>query len=292
MRDGVQLYKCNACGTQFRAGRYLSDENIWELYMNQKQTVKQIAQAEGCSESTIKRHLKDLDFEWVQPDLYGGGFILIDVTYWGRNWGVLIAIDCQTRKPLYLAFVSHETAQDYVDAVESIEKRGYTIRGIVTDGNRNLFKKLSSYRMQMCQFHMKAIVRRYLTQKPKLLAARELRDITNKLHTLTKEQLSESLDAWYVKWKLIVNKRSPASEPGKTKYRHKRLRTVWNSLCFYLPYLFVYQTDECVGMPNTNNMLEGLFSDMKRKMNNHSGMREAGRKRFIIGFLKALDKGK
>lgn len=31
-RNGVQLYKCQACGRQFRAGEKLSDEHLWYLY--------------------------------------------------------------------------------------------------------------------------------------------------------------------------------------------------------------------------------------------------------------------
>lgn len=34
----------------------------------------------------------------------------------------------------------------------------------------------------MCQFHMKRIVRRYLTMNPKMLAARELKKLVDGLH--------------------------------------------------------------------------------------------------------------
>ena len=75
---------------------------------------------------------------------------------------------------------------------------------------------------------------------------------------------------------------------GKSHYTHKRLRTAMNSVIFYLPYLFTYKKKGCEGMPNTNNKVEGVFTDLKKKLNNHSGIGEDGRKRFISGFFLAL----
>ena len=61
-----------------------------------------------------------------------------------------------------------------------------------------------------------------------------------------------------------------------------------HSLDFYLPYLFTCQDEDCVGMPNTNNKIEGTFTDLKSNLNNHSGMSIENRKRFICGFFLAL----
>ena len=77
---------------------------------------------------------------------------ILDVTYWGRSFGVLMALDDQTGKPLYIAFVKSETVKDYEDAVSSIKGRGYTIRGLIIDGKQSLFKTFSEYPIQMCQF--------------------------------------------------------------------------------------------------------------------------------------------
>ena len=61
-----------------------------------------------------------------------------------------------------------------------------------------------------------------------------------------------------------------------------------HSLDFYMPYLFTYQRDDCKGMPNTNNKIEGTFTDLKKNLNNHSGLTMENRKRFINGFFLAL----
>lgn len=92
-RKGIQLYKCADCGYQFRNSKLPDDFTIWKLYQENKQTVSELASSIGCSESTVKRRLRNISIEWKQPNLIGDGFVYLDVTYWGRNWGVMLALD-------------------------------------------------------------------------------------------------------------------------------------------------------------------------------------------------------
>ncbi len=86
----------------------------------------------GTSAATgITNHDWNIRCDGVQPRLERGCIVHLDATYWGLNWGVMLALDKSSGKPLYMAFIAHERVQDFVDAVRSIEERGYTIRGIV-----------------------------------------------------------------------------------------------------------------------------------------------------------------
>ena len=219
----------------------------------------------------------------------GGGFVHLDVTYWGRNFGVLLALDNQTGKPLYMAFVKSETAKDYEDAVSSIKERGYIIRGLVIDGKQCLFKLFADYPIQMCQFHMNQIVKRYITLNPKMLAARELKWLVGKLTESDEADFKKDYQEWKKKWKDTIDYKSQHID-GKMHYTHKRLRAAMNSLDYYLPFLFTYKREDCKGMPNTNNKIEGSFTDLKKNLNNHSGLTMENRKRFISGFFLALTK--
>ena len=223
----------------------------------------------------------------MQPPLYGEGFVHLDVTYWGRSFGVLLALDSQTARPLYMAFVKSETVKDYVDAISSIKERGYTIHGLIIDGKQSLFKTFSDYHIQMCQFHMKQIIRRYLTLNPKMLAARDLKELVAKLNKADEADFKKDYQEWKEKWKDTIGHKS-LHKDGKMHYTHQRLRAAMNSLNFYLPYLFTYQREDCKGMPNTNNKIEGTFTDLKKNLNNHSGLTQENRKRFISGFFLAL----
>ena len=287
VRRCVQLYKCQDCGYQFRGRVEVSEDVLWNAYLQEKQTISELSERFGMSVSTIKRRLQGIRCEWVQPSLSGEGFVHLDVTYWGRSFGVLLALDSQTGIPLYMAFVRSETVKDYVDAVSSMEERDYSIRGLIIDGKQSLFRTFSEYRVQMCQFHMQQIVRRYLTLSPRMLASRELKELVGRLHKADEADFKRDYQEWKEKWKDTIGHKS-LHKDGKMHYTHQRLRAAMNSLNFYLPYLFTYQREDCKGMPNTNNKIEGTFTDLKKNLNNHSGLTIENRKRFISGFFLAL----
>lgn len=283
------MYKCADCGYQFRNSILPDDLQLWKLYQDNKQTVKELAELHDVSESTIKRRLRNVSIEWEQPHLSGGGFVHLDATYWGHNWGIMLAIDDATCSVLYLEFIKNETNADYEAAVRSIEERGYEIKGLIIDGKQSLFSIFSVYKIQMCQFHMKQITRRYLTLNPRLKAARALNELMYTLTSASQVTFEQNYKAWKEEWKDMLNRRTQLKS-GKTQYTHKRLRSAMHSIDFYLPYLFTYQMAACEGMPNTNNKIEGTFTDLKKNLNNHSGMTEENRKRFICGFFLALIK--
>ena len=56
-------------------------------------------------------------------------------------------------------------------------KSKWLLRAIVIDGLQKLFEVFADYKIQMCQFHMVAIIRRKLTKSPKLMAGRELLEL-------------------------------------------------------------------------------------------------------------------
>lgn len=288
-RSGLQLYKCAGCGYQFRNDTLPSDSQIWSLYQDNKQTIKELSASLNVSESTIKRHLRNISIEWKQPPLSGGGFVHLDATYWGHGRGIMLAVDDETSFVLYMSFIQNETNEDYMAAVRSIKERGYDIKGLIIDGKQSLFALFSDYKIQMCHFHMCQITRRYLTKNPKLKAARALKELMQELTTLNKEEFEKKYQSWKEEWRETLLRRS-FLKSGKTQYTHKRLRSAMLSIDFYLPYLFTYQSEHCAGMPNTNNKIEGTFTDLKKNLNNHSGLSEINRKRFISGFFLAWNK--
>lgn len=287
-RNGSQLYKCIDCGYQFRNSKLPSEDTLWRLYQDNKQTVSELSAMFGTSESTIKRLLANIKKEWVQPKLSGcSGYVHLDATYWGHNWGVMLALDEESGYPLYVEFIKSETNMDYTNAIHSLEERGYVIKGLIIDGKQSLFGMFSDYKIQMCQFHMKQIIKRYLTQNPRLKAARALKELVASLTSSNGEKFKAEYQLWKERWSNTLSKRS-LLKSGKSQYTHKRLRSAMHSLDFYMPYLFTYQDPECKGMPNTNNKIEGTFTDLKKNLNNHSGMSIENRKRFICGFFLEL----
>jgi len=215
---------------------------------------------------------------------------MMDTTYFGRNFGVMVFKNTAGQH-LYWRFVKYETIAGYVEGINYLKTKGIGIRGIVCDGRRGLYNALGSYPIQMCQFHQIAIVTRYITRKPKVTASIELKIIMQLLPQTDKESFLGVLDEWFSKWESYINERAINPETGKSRYVHKRLRSAYRSLERNKHYLFTWYDNMESGMPNTNNQLEGTFTDLKNKLRNHNGMSRNRKEKFINGFLKASAPG-
>ena len=95
------------------------------------------------------------------------------------------------------------------------------------------------------------------------------------------------LDAWFVKWKDVLNERSCNEHDGKTFYTHKPLRSAYRSLRNNLFHLFEFEHWRDMGIPNTTNCLDGQFSDLKNKLRNHNGLNVGRKKKLIDDYFGA-----
>lgn len=215
----------------------------------------------------------------------------MDTTYFGRNFGVMLFKNTHG-KNLYWKYVKYETISEYVNGINYLSSRGIKIKAIVCDGRRGLFKALNRYLIQMCQFHQVAIVIRYITRKPKLQASRELREIVHLLSITDKESFFGALNEWYLKWENFINERVVNPETGKSRYIHKRLRSAYKSLERNKEYLFTWYDNIELEIPNTNNQLEGTFTDLKNKLRNHNGLSRKRKEKIIDDYLTFQNKCK
>jgi len=211
----------------------------------------------------------------------------MDTTYWGRNCGLLVLLNAHTGDLLWKKYVKHERLIDYKEGIDYIETLGFHIDGIVCDGLKGMFQQFSNYKVQMCQFHQVAIIRRYITISPKLEAGKELKQIVKLLTKTDKESFLGLFDQWVVKWSDFLNERRIDTQTEKSRYVHKKLRSAYLSIKRNLPYLFVFYDNIELNIPNTNNKLEGKFSSLKNKLRCHNGLTKENRKRFIDEFFKA-----
>lgn len=106
-----------------------------------------------------------------------------------------MALEVESCRPLYLAIIHHQTITDYEKVVKTIVDLGCVIKGIIIDGMRSLFGTFSSYRIQMCQYHMLRIVERYLTKSSRLKTARGLKCLDEKACRHGERRLPERIRA-------------------------------------------------------------------------------------------------
>jgi len=96
---GIQRYKCYSCGKQFSYTKRFRAPLLWEEYTFGKQTYAQLSAKYGVCIKTIQRHL---DKFCIQATLKTSRavVILMDTTYWGRNFGVMLFKDAYTSENL------------------------------------------------------------------------------------------------------------------------------------------------------------------------------------------------
>ena len=282
---GIQRYKCASCGKRFKGGDRLNSQKIWEDYFGGKQTYEQLAQKYGCSKKTIQRRIDTVKSErkTTFPSVVN---VLMDTTYFGRKFGVMVFKDSCTGMILYKQYVKQETNGLYLAGIKEIIRRGIKIQAIVCDGRRGLLQMVENIPVQMCQFHQLAIIRRYLTKNPKMLASKELWAFAQLLTITDQESFEGGLNDWYNKWKDFLNERYTDNK-GKKRYIHKRLRSGYRSLKNNLPWLFTWYKHIDLKIPNTTNGIDGSFADLKNKLRNHNGLSLKRKMKFIDEFFKA-----
>ena len=212
--------------------------------------------------------------------------VLIDTTYFGKAFGVMVFKDSITGQILFKQYVKQETNALYLNGIEEIARRGIKIQSIICDGRKGLLQLFGKIPIQMCNFHQVAIVRRYLTKKPKMQASKELWELVLLLKQTDKESFIGGLNAWNTKWDTFLNERK-IDGTGKNRYVHKKLRSALRSLKTNMPWLFTWYDNMGLNIPNTTNGIDGLFSDLKNKLRNHNGLSEVNKRKFIDEFFKA-----
>lgn len=194
--------------------------------------------------------------------------------------------DSITGQILFKHYVKQETNKLYLSGIEEITRRGIKIQSIICDGRKGLLQSFNGTPVQMCNFHQVAIIRRYLTKKPKMQASKELWEHVLLLVHTDKESFEGGLAAWHSKWGNFLNERK-VDVKGKNRYVHKRLRSAYRSLKTNIPWLFTWYDNMELNIPNTTNAIDGHFADLKNKLRNHNGLSEVRKKKYIDEFLKA-----
>ena len=183
----------------------------------------------------------------------------------------------------------HEKADIYRLGKEHLEKNGFTIKAVILDGKRGVKQVFKGIPVQMCHFHQKRIITRYLTSRPKLEASIELKIITATLANTNEDIFTKELNEWHDKWNDFLKEKTINSETNRWHYTHKRLRSAYRSLKTNLPYLFTYQKYPEFNIPNTTNSLDGYFNRLKSLINVHRGLSQMRRMRIVIEILKGQE---
>jgi len=212
--------------------------------------------------------------------------LVLDATFFKRIFGVLVIRAPHLKRNIYWKEIASETISEYLRARIAVEEMRFRIKAVVLDdrpGVRNLFLDVP---VQMCHFHQKLILNRYLTLRPKLEASQELRVICSNLCRTNQNEFTKKLEAWHAKWEEFLKERSINPEdPKRWFYTHRRVRSAYRSLKTNLPYLFTYLDYPELNIPNTTNSLDGYFTHLKELTRIHRGTKRELKSKIINEIL-------
>jgi len=283
---GKQGYKCKKCRKQFvnnKRGKPLI-QKIWNDYVFGKQTLRQLSKKYHKSLPTVENILEKAVVNQKKIPLQKV-IVTADVTFFGRGYGMLVLRSEKIKKNLYWKEVLNESPKEYMKARKEIESLGFTIEAIVLDGRKGVRESFCDMPIQMCHFHQKMILRRYLTQSPKLEAGKELRALGEALICIQEKDFKNLLSQWHEKWKEFLKEKTYDEDLKHWHYTHKRLRSAHRSLKENIPYLFTYQRYQKLAIPKTTNSLDGSFGHMKTLLKNHRGVSKKRRFKMIQEIL-------
>ena len=274
------------CGKQFIGGKRRNKSQVITDYIEGKQTLRQLALRYDVSERTIRRDLTGMRFVH-SISKYKEVTVQLDITYWGRHFGLMVIKDALRNKILWHKYVRNETIAQYIEGISWLKSQGFKIYGAVIDGMRGLAQALYPIPVQMCQFHQILIIRRYLTQEPDLEASVQLLDLVKRITRMDKESFIGAFNEWYEKYKDVLNERvhDKRIKRNMPPYMRPRLRSAYLSLRRNMPLLWTFYDHPETGLPNTNNGIEGLFSDLKGKLRVHRGINKDNRKKLLDEYI-------
>jgi len=215
--------------------------------------------------------------------------LVVDTTFFGtketEQWGVTVFRDFNSKENLWWKFVSEETTGTYLEGKLFLEKMGYTILSVTCDGLPGLVNVFNGIPVQFCHFHQAQIVRRYVTENPKLVPGHELLELVKVLTFTTPLVFNQRLSVYIDRNRNFLNEKSTDPKSGQSFFTHRRLRSAIRSLQHNLPFLFTYQKYPELNIPNTTNALESHFSHIKDVVRIHRGLSKSMKQKIIHAIL-------
>jgi len=160
---------------------------------------------------------------------------------------------------------------------------GWLFSSFTIDGRRGVIQRLESLfpgtPIQMCHFHQKKIIQRYLTLNPKTDCGKEIKKLMENLKQLTENEFLNCLQKIKDDYREFLKERNE-----NRQFMHRNLRSALRSLTTNLPYLFTWKRHLNLNIPNTTNSCDGSFAHWKAKTKIHPGLRK-NRRTKMINFL-------
>ena len=290
-QSGRQRYKCHRCHQLFiwkNKGKSLSKQKIWfKKWILGRAILDDIAKEKKCSTRTIQRLFKKYLNNPPIPQVRENDncHLMIDGTY-SSDWCQLNYFDNDLKYLQYFDTVKCETYLDYRMGLTLLKKANLNIVSITCDGHKGLLNAISDVLpgviVQRCVVHIIRMSIIYLRQRPKYLAAIELKEIVMKLSSISSHQEKDIWIKLFLDWEqkyhhFLQEKTEHIS--GRKRYTHRLVRRTRSLIKQAIPNMFYYLDNPSI--PKSTNGLESRFSYLKNNLRIHRGLSKKHVKSFL-----------
>ena len=204
--------------------------------------------------------------------------LTFDATFFGRGYGLLI-YRAEGRN-IYWQEIISERICDMEAGLRHLTAVGWRFSSITIDGRKgaiSLIEKLfPGTPIQLCLFHQKAIIRRYLTAHPKTACGCAIKSLMSEIMTLSESDFLARMQAIRDTYADFLKERNELGQ-----FMHRRLRSALRSLRCNASYLFTFQKFPELNIPRTTNSCDGSFAHWKNKIKIHRGLKKERRSKMI-----------
>ena len=220
--------------------------------------------------------------KWQHPTMDSPINLIADATYFSRSDGLLVFR--ANKVNIDISFIRSETKKNFNRRLNKLDELGYRFKSVTLDGKTGIISLFSTrypgLPIQLCQFHQKQIIRRYITCKPKTPCARQIQDLMKKLKDHDEESFTEALSNLKLEHHSFLKEHNQSGQ-----FKHRSVRSALRSLTTNLPHLFTYKKYPELNIPNTTNSCDGSFGQWKYRVELHRGLKKHRRNKLIIYML-------
>jgi hypothetical protein len=165
--------------------------------------------------------------------------------------------------------------------------------GAISDWKGAIVSAVASYfgniPHQRCLAHVVRAAKRLLPRNSPFSATKKLRWIAESITILETSRDPAVWKTLLIRWNkeygfLLTEKTlAPTGESRHWWYTHGNLRRAWRLLTYEQAPLFVFLINPLI--PNTNNALEGVNSNLKQKLGDHRGMKVSRQAAFLCWYM-------
>jgi hypothetical protein len=296
-QGGKQRFQCKDCGilfTRHAPAQRLKNRFAWfERWVLHKDTYAVLVKESGYSRSTLQRlfrhYLRQPPTFVIQQKLRL--YLIIDGTYFSEGLCLVLYYDTELGYALLYRFTTGEYYREIKEDLENLWKLGIDVAAVTCDGKRAIIKAVEKVyptaTIQRCLVHVQRMVRLWLTRKPKLPAAKELRYLIGLLHhikgVVEQHMWVIAFEQWYKRHKTLIEEKVQHEPTGRGWYKHRSLRRSAVMVKKALADMFHFIGDSDIA--KTTNGLDSYFGHLKVNLAVHRGLSKKHREAFILWYL-------